>query len=234
MMRSGSPPILRIAVRRAQPFQTCVHVRRLDVAGDDAAAGEAAAERDAFLGRPDDHLERMARARRSPRSSASIDAERGERAEVAVEVAAARHRVDVRAEEDRRQRRRPCPARRAKMLPAGSMRGSSPAARIRSDHVLPAGDVGVRVGDAADAVGERAAGGTAEDAQRLEALPQTCRVDLRRRRLPAQRGRGDHGGGRDGLEEVPAVHAEWVSSAAARARSGDARPGRWPDCVSMN
>ena len=38
-------------------------------------------------------------------SSASSTAERAERPEIAVEVAAVRHRVDVRAEQDRRQRR---------------------------------------------------------------------------------------------------------------------------------
>src|SRR5262249_45144978 len=81
-----------------------VEIRRLDVAGDDAAAGEAAREGDAFLVRPDDHLERMPRA--GARGGERLHrTERGERAEVAVEVAAARYRVDVRAEENGRQRR---------------------------------------------------------------------------------------------------------------------------------
>jgi hypothetical protein len=54
-----------------------------------------------------------------------------DRADVAVEVPAVRHRVDVRAEQQRRQRVL-APARRARMLPAASMRGSRPAARISS------------------------------------------------------------------------------------------------------
>ena len=138
---------------------------------DDAAAGEAAAERDAFLGGPDDHLERMTRADVGARERLDR-AERRERAEVAVEVAAARHRVDVRAEQDRRQRRLEAVAAREDV--AGGIDARFEAGRAhQADDIRPAGDVRVRIGDAADAVGERAARGPAERAERLQSVAAT-------------------------------------------------------------
>ena len=74
------------------------------------------------------------------------------------------------------------------MLPAGSMRGVEAGLAHQPHDVLPAGDVGLGVGDAADAVGERPARRTAEHAERLELLPQPRRVDPRTRRLPARSG----------------------------------------------
>ena len=154
-MRSGSPPILRIASARVMPFQT-------------SSMSALVTSRRRRCG-----CRRGRGRRRTPSSCAQITissgwrvrsaggverfdgAERAKRPEVAVEVPAVRHRVDVRAEEDRRQPTAPMPARRAKMLPAGSMRGSRPAAFISAMHEAAAGDVGIRVGDAADAVGER-------------------------------------------------------------------------------
>ena len=65
----------------------CRHVGWRVVAGDDSAAREPASEGDAFFGRPDHHLERMAR-RLSRAGECLHDTERGEGSEVAVEVAA--------------------------------------------------------------------------------------------------------------------------------------------------
>src|SRR5262249_59778643 len=98
-----------------------VHVGRLDVARDDPAAREAAAERETFLVRPDDHLERMACADAAG-AERFQGAERRQRSEVAVEVAAVRHRVDVGAEEDRRE----APARGP--APPGEVAGRGGAA----------------------------------------------------------------------------------------------------------
>ena len=188
-MRSGSPPIFRIASARRHPVPDLVHVRRLHVAGDDAAAGEAAAERHAFFGRPDHHLQRMARAHVGG-SQRLERAERGERAEVAVEVAAVRHRVDVRTEEDGRQGR--VGAGAASEDVAGRIDAGLETGRPHQvDDVPAAGDIGVRVGDAADAVGERAARRPAEHAERLDPLSQRRRIDSSRQVLRKSRvGRG--------------------------------------------
>src|SRR5207245_9016670 len=43
------------------PVPDLIQICRLEIAGDDAAAGEGAAEGDPFLVRPDDHLQRMTR-----------------------------------------------------------------------------------------------------------------------------------------------------------------------------
>ena len=170
----------------------------------------------ALFVRPDDHLERMARARRRRRRAPRSPPSARQRPEIAVEVAAARHRVDVRAEEDRRQRRARCRARRAKMLPAGSMRGSSPAARHLRHHEAAAVDVGVGVCHAADAVGERAAGGTAEDAQLLDPLAEPGGVDAHVLCLRAQReARGADGRGRQACEKFTPGRVAHSSSAAA-------------------
>ena len=105
------------------------------------------------------------------------DAERRERTEVAVEVAAARNRVDVRAEEDRRQRRLEPVAAREDV--AGGIDARFEARRAhQADDVRPAGDVRVGIRHAAHAVGERAAGGPAELAQLLEPRAQRRRVDF--------------------------------------------------------
>ena len=109
------------------------------------------------------------------------DADRRERPEIAVEVAAARDRIDVRAEEDRRERRARC--RRASRRCCRPDRcAEAPARRIRSITYLPAGDVGVRVADAADAVRKGPAGRTSEDAERFDLRPHDAAIDSRRRR----------------------------------------------------
>jgi hypothetical protein len=54
-------------------------------------------------------------------------------------------------------------------------------------HVAAALDVGVGVGGAADAVGERAAGRAPEDAQRLDALAKLRRVDAGGRVLKSRK-----------------------------------------------
>ena len=108
-------------------------------------------------------------------------AERRERSEVAVEVAAGRHGVDVGTEQNRRQRR----------VGSGTQ-GEDVARRIdprrqpgrahQVQDVTPAGEIGVRVGDAADAVRERSAGGASEHAERFDARAQGLRVDGEGRR----------------------------------------------------
>ena len=104
MMRPGSPPIFRIASARVMPFQTCVHVGRLHVAGDDAAAARPRPK--ATPSSADQTtISSGWRVRTFAAASASMHAQRRERSQIAVEVAAVRHRIDVRTEEDRRQGR---------------------------------------------------------------------------------------------------------------------------------
>src|SRR5262249_49342667 len=75
-----------------------------EVPGGGAAAGEAGGVRDALLIRPHHDLERPARGdTRFLQCLNRLDG--GKRAEVAVEVAAVRHGIDVRAEEHGRERR---------------------------------------------------------------------------------------------------------------------------------
>ena len=71
-------------------------------AGGGAAAVQAIRERAALLVRPDHHFERMIRDERTIGDSAH-HFDRRQHAEVAVEVATARHRVDVGPEQDGRQ-----------------------------------------------------------------------------------------------------------------------------------
>ena len=162
-------------LRARHSVPRCCQIGWRVVARGDAAAREAAAEGDAFFGRPDGDLERMPR--RVPRATQRLDhAQRRERAEVAVEVAARRHRIDVRAEDDGRRRRvAPGAAREdvaRRIDPRLELRGAHEV-----DRVLAAGDVGVRVRDPTDAARERAAWGTAEDAQRLDSRAECARVD---------------------------------------------------------
>ena len=107
-----------------------------------------------------------------PRAIAGFDdAQCRERAEIAVEVAAARHRVDVRSEQDGRQRRLAAGA--ASEDVAGRIDARLEAGRAHQvHHVLAARDVGVGKRHTAHAVGEHAAGRTAEDAQRFDALAE--------------------------------------------------------------
>ena len=80
------------------------------------------------------------------------------------------------AEENRLERRTRAGAAREDI--AGRIDPRPQAGRPHlSHHVRAARDVGVGVGRAADAVGERAAGGTSEGAQGLDALAQPARVD---------------------------------------------------------
>jgi hypothetical protein len=111
----------RLAAAHAVP--DLVHVAGGDLAGHNPAARKATAERESLFVRPDHHFERMPRAdvRRPKRFE---NAQGGERAEVAVEIAAVRYRVDMRSEQDRG--RLPIPGRLAKMFPARSMLGRRP------------------------------------------------------------------------------------------------------------
>ena len=82
----------RLAAAHAVP--DLVHVRGRNLASHDPAAREAAAEGESLFVRPHHHFERMPRAdvRRLKRFE---NAQGGERAEVAVEIAAVRYRVDM-------------------------------------------------------------------------------------------------------------------------------------------
>src|SRR5207245_10771542 len=136
-----------------------------------------AAESDAFFVRPDDHLEWVARAR-AGRGQRFHHAERRQRAEIPIEIAAARHRVDVRSEHDGWQRG--VAARASAQDVAGYIDPRLEAGGLhQADDVLPALEVGVGIGDATDAVGEGAASRAAEDAERLEPLPKAARIDAR-------------------------------------------------------
>ena len=109
VMRPLRPPRIENAIRvaadlpdrvgAAHAVPDLVHVRLRDLARGDAAAREPAAEREAFFVCPHDHLEGMSRAD-AGRGQRLERAERGQRSEVAVEVAAVGDRVDVGSEED--------------------------------------------------------------------------------------------------------------------------------------
>ena len=90
----GVPANLPDAIGPANPVPRLLEIRGLDVPRDDAAAGETAAECHALFVRPDDDLERMPRT-----DSGSIarfdDTKSRQRPEIAVEIATARHGVDV-------------------------------------------------------------------------------------------------------------------------------------------
>ena len=93
-----------------------------------------------------------------------------------------------------------------KDVPGGIDTRREPDVAHERHHVLTSGDVGVGVGDAADAVRERASCWTPERAEGLELLPQPGSVDARRRRLRTQGSRGKHRRGADRMEKVASVH----------------------------
>ena len=171
------------------------HVRWFDVAGDNAASIQPATECDAFFGRPDDHLQRVARAQIY--GSQRLDhAQRGERSQVTVEVAAVRNRINVRAEEDRRQGR--VGASAASEDISGLVHPGIKTGRTHQAHRVPAtSDIVVRVRDAAHTIGERTARRSAEHAERFEPLSQRRRIDTSRHVLgkyaSAQPDRPDRG-----------------------------------------
>src|SRR5687767_4321877 len=103
-------------------------------------------------------------------------AERGERSEIAVEVAAMRHRIDVGTKED--WRKGGLGTRSASEDIAGGVNARFQTSRAHQLHrVETAGDIRVRIGDAAHSIGERAARRTSEFAECLDALSQLRRVD---------------------------------------------------------
>ena len=103
--------------------------------------------------------------------------QRRERSEIAVEVPAGRHRINVRSEQDRRLIRLAAEAREnvsRRVDARHDVRGfdlvDDPRARRQVRH---------RIRDAIDAVGERATGRTTVIAQSLEAITQPGGVDGR-------------------------------------------------------
>ncbi len=178
------------AVRPPDAIPNLIEIRGLDVAGDDAAAGEATAKCNAFFVRPDDHLERMPRA-----DSGGItrfdDAEGRQRTEIAVEIAAARHRVDVRSEQDGRLLWIAAGAPREDVARGIDARLESRRTHQLHDVLTPL-NVGVGVGDAADTVGERAARRPSEHAELLETPAQRRPIHARCPPMHAdRRERGD-------------------------------------------
>jgi hypothetical protein len=101
-IRVAADALDRLTAAHAVP--DLVHVSGGDLAGDNPAARKATAERESLFVRPHHHFERMPRADVG-RLKRFENAEGGERAEVAVEIAAVRHRVDVRSEQDGRELR---------------------------------------------------------------------------------------------------------------------------------
>jgi hypothetical protein len=165
-------------VRLPKAFLFPVELPRLDEAGGHAAPEEAAPE-GRFLGRPDDHLERVAGA--DPALGQGGDhLQGGHGAEGAVEVAAPPDGVDVGAEEDGREAgvlARPEPHEVACGIDA-----RSEAERLHLlENVTAASHVGLREGSAAHPVREGASRRPAEDAQLLEPSPEPCRVHPRLR-----------------------------------------------------
>ena len=124
------------------------HVVRRNVTRDDAAAGDAAVEGDAFLRRPDDDLEWMARAHAASRQRLE-NADRRKRPEIAVEVAARRDRVYVGTEQDWRKGRI-----RSRPLREDVAGGIHPWRRPGRPHqpgdVRPAREIRLRIRDAGD------------------------------------------------------------------------------------
>ena len=172
----------RIASARRHAVPDLIQVRRLDVAGNDAAAGQTTAEGDALFVSPDNHLERMPSV--DPRGVAGFDrAECGQRSKIAVEIAAVGDRVDVRAEENRLERR-VAAWTAAEDVASGIDPRVEPGGAHQADDEFAPLKVRVGVGDAAHAVGERPAGGPAEPAQVLDALAKGGGVDARIERCP--------------------------------------------------
>ncbi len=163
----------RVGARHAVPDR--VHVTFVDEAGDDPTAGDATPERESFFVRPNDHFERVPRG--DPGRVERLDhGQRAERPEIAVEVAAARHRVDMGAEEDRLQGRVAAIAPRGDVACGIDARLQAGGSNEIHGERAPC-HVGVGIGGAADAVGEGAAGRPSEHAQLLDPLAQPAAVD---------------------------------------------------------
>ena len=183
--RALLPPGIHDALGIAADLADCVaashavpdliHVRGRDITRDDTAGREPAVESDPFLCRPDDEFQWVPRAD-APGSEALDEAEPGERAEIAVEVAAARDRINMGAEENRRERRLGSGAA-AEDVPGWIDPRSKPGRTHQTHDVVASGDVGIAVGDAAHAGSEAAAGRTPEHAELLDALAERCGID---------------------------------------------------------
>jgi hypothetical protein len=141
------------AVAALQAIPGLVEIACLQIARNNPARRRAAAERRAFFVRPQHHLERMTGSDRG-RLAGLDHFERGQRAEIAVEITAAGHRVDVRAEQNRRASGRAARGR-------GRPSGEDIAGRIDPrrepggfdffEQPRPCRDVGVGIRHAADA-----------------------------------------------------------------------------------
>jgi hypothetical protein len=142
---------LRIASARVSPFQVCVRSP-----GDDAAAGQSAPECEALFVRPDHNVEWV------PRGVAALVQDldgfnRGQRAEIAVEIASLRDRIDVRAEKD--WLGGGIAARTPGEDVTGGIDARFDASLAHQPHyVLSTRDIGIRVRGARDAAFEAAAG----------------------------------------------------------------------------
>jgi hypothetical protein len=161
-------------------------------------------------------------ARRGARGGDCLqDLETGQGAEVAVEVAARGHRVDVRPEENGR----PIAAAGTDEDVAGGIDPRrEPGGAGLVEEPRPCGEVGVRVGDAADARRERAAGRPPEGAQPFEPPAQPGAVDarcaLRARPAAAAAAHGRCRSDREDVAPAPAAHASFASFSAASTRAG--------------
>ena len=184
------------AVPLAQPLVDLVQLARDELSGHGAAAVQAVRERAALLMGPDNELERMARDEvRHAQRTDGFDG--GQRSEIAVEVSSLRHRIDVRPEQDRTQAGVLTRAGREDVAGRIDARRESDLAHEIHD-VSPPGDVGVRIGDAADAVRESSPVRAAERAQRLDLASQAIGVDPRRRRRRRQAAEWQRRGGEAG------------------------------------
>src|SRR5690348_16644709 len=106
------------------------------------------------------------------------DFDGGHGAEIAIEVAAAGHGVNVRAEEDGFKRAVTAGANGGYI--AGGINAGVEAGGAHQAHgVFTTGDVGVRIRNATDTVGKGAAGRAAVYAKTFEALLQASSIDAR-------------------------------------------------------
>ena len=131
-----------------------------------------------FLVRPDDHLQRVAGAQACCRDGFE-HAQRRERSEITVEVAAVRHRIDVRTEKDRRQ----CPVgsgAATEDVACGVHAGFKTGRPHQADHVPTTSDIRIRIGDPTDPVSEGPARRSSEPAECLNPLSQRRRIDTSR------------------------------------------------------
>ncbi len=193
-MRSGSPPMRRIASRRLQTVPHLVEVAGLEIAGDDAAAAPCRC--------------RTPCSPRAPTSPSRADA--GSHAPVACTACSTSSAASVPrspsklpplgtesiCEPNRIGGRADAPSTRTKMLPAAI----DPSREARRPHLLDKPrarrHVGVGVGHPGHAGGKATVHRPAEGAQVLEAPTQTCGIDgragLRRPPRLAKRRRTSH------------------------------------------